>query len=85
MINMLLLIISIIGTELPDNIAGYWVFTDDLNFNTGYPKSSLISLDLEAFSYDLGSIKSIAPSLTGTWAPLWNSDNKGEIWVHIIF
>ena len=73
--------ISLIGSELPENIVGYWILTDDKNFNTGYPKAILESVNVTDFLYltSENHVKSIAPTLTGKWAPIWNSVDKGEI------
>ena len=70
-------------SDLPENIAGYWVFTDDQNFNTGYPKATLERVTLTDFEYWTSerNVKSKAPTLTGKWAPIWTEDDKGEIMV----
>ena len=62
-------------------IAGYWVFTDDKNFNTGYPKAILERVNESDFLFLTSDkdVKSKAPTLTGQWAPIWNNDDKGEI------
>ena len=67
------------GSDLPNTIAGYWVFTDDQNFNTGYPKAALVSVNIDDFHYGKNGVKSIAPTLTGKWAPFWHSQDRGEI------
>ena len=70
-----------IGSDLPEDISGYWIFTDDMNFNTGYPKATLKSINLSDFNYVTpgSNVKSIAPTLTGKWAPVWNSNETGGI------
>ena len=81
-INLLLIDkCSFKGADLPENIVGYWILTDDMNFNTGYPKAVLESVNLADFLYltSENNVKSIAPTLTGKWAPIWNSVDKGEI------
>ena len=69
----------ILGSDLPEDISAFWVFSDDQNFYTGYPKATLISVDIDDFVYGTDGVKSIAPTLTGKWAPYWFSDTKGEI------
>ena len=71
------------GSDLPENIAGYWIFTDDLNFNTGYPKATLEHVNLDDFEFDT-DVKSIAQTLTGEWAPMWK-DAGGSIGVNIYY
>ena len=60
---------------------GYWIFTDDMNFDTGFPKAKLSSVNLNDFQYltKENNVKSVAQTLTGTWAPIWNIQDKGEI------
>ena len=72
---------SFLDSDLPENIAGYWVFTNDQNFNTGYPKATLERVTLTDFEYWTSeeNVKSRAPTLTGKWAPIWTKDDKGEI------
>ena len=67
--------------DIPDRVVGYWVFTDDSNFNTGYPKATLISANDEDFKYYENSLRSVAPTLTGKWAPIWHTNDRGEIQV----
>ena len=52
-----------------------------MNFNTGYPKATLETVNITDFLYLTSEkgVKSIAPTLTGKWAPIWNSEDKGEI------
>ena len=69
------------GFDLPENIVGYWIFTDDMNFNTGYPKAVLEHVSLDDFYFDT-DVKSIAQTLTGVWAPVW-PDDGGLIRVNI--
>ena len=75
------------GSDLPDDVAGYWIFTDDMNFNTGYPKAILESVNETDFLYltSKQAVPSKVPTLTGNWAPIWNQDDKGEIRVIIIY
>ena len=74
-----------IGSDLEEHIqqsiAGYWIFTDDMNFDTGNPKAKLKSVDPGDFLYLTSSnnVKSAAPTLTGKWAPIWHFADKGEI------
>ena len=74
------------GSDLPDDIAGYWIFTDDINFNTGYPRAILESVNETDFLYVTSkqAVPSKVTTLTGNWAPIWNQDDKGEIRVIII-
>ena len=72
-----------VGSQLPKNMIGYWIFSDDMNFNTGYPKATLESVDITQFTYETNNVKSIAPTMTGKWAPAWPSDKSGEIRVRI--
>ena len=69
------------GSDLPDDIAGYWIFTDDMNFNTGYPKAILESVNETDFLYltNVSNVPSKVRTLTGNWAPIWNQEDKGEI------
>ena len=65
--------------DIPDQVVGYWVFTDNSNFNTGYPRATLISVNDEDFKYYENSIRSVAPTMTGKWAPIWHTNDRGEI------
>ena len=74
------------GSDLPNDIAGYWIFTDDMNFNTGYPKATLESVNVTDFLF-MTSKKNVpnkVQTLTGDWAPIWNQEDKGEIRVNRI-
>ena len=73
-----------LGSQLPEGILGYRVFSDDKNFNTGYPKAILESVRANDFSYKEISRESISPTLTGKWAPVWPSNDGGLIRVDII-
>ena len=52
-----------------------------MNFDTGFPKAKLSSVNLNDFQYltKENNVKSVAQTLTGTWAPIWNIQDKGEI------
>ena len=65
--------------DIPDRVVGYWVFTDNSNFNTGYPRATLISVNDKDFKYDDNSLRSVAPTMTGKWAPIWHTNDRGEI------
>ena len=67
--------------HIQQSITGYWIFTDDMNFDTGHPRAKLKSVDASDFKYLTSSnnVKSAAPTLTGKWAPIWDFDDKGEI------
>ena len=67
--------------DIPDRVVGYWVFTDNLNFNTGYPRATLISVNDKDFKYYDNSLRSVAPTMTGKWAPIWHTNDGGEIQV----
>ena len=60
------------------------MFSDDGNFNTGFPKATLVTPFSDSFKYKIKNVKSIAPTLTGKWAPYWESDTTGELRVRII-
>ena len=66
---------------MSQDIAGYWIFTDDMNFDTGFPKAKLKSVQLGDFKYltAANNVKSVAPTLTGKFAPIWDSSDKGKI------
>ena len=66
-------------------MSGYWVFSDDMNFNTGYPKATLESVKLDDFSYATNNLESIVPTLTGKWAPIWPLKDSGTIKVGSMF
>ena len=55
------------------------MFSDDQNFHTGYPKATLVSVNIDDFEYGIDGVKTMVPTLTGKWAPYWFRDTKGEI------
>ena len=57
-----------------------------MNFNTGYPKATLESVNVTDFLF-MTSKKNVptkVQTLTGNWAPIWNQEDKGEIRVNKI-
>ena len=55
-----------------------------MNFNTGYPKATLESVNVTDFLYmtSAQNVPTKVKTLTGNWAPIWDQEDRGEIRVN---